>query len=690
MPQNILSAFFSDETERFRMPPEPDPGQNVKIRIRTPNNADFSVLLLTSELPYALTMKESPEAAADGRFTYYEAEFTCSDEQVSYCFVIRIGGRTYHYRKDGLKPAGEDDSSASASRMNFRFTPGYRTPEWSRGALQYQIMVDRFCNGDPSNDVLDNEYSYIRAHVKQASSWSDLPVTGDYRHFYGGDLRGVIDKLDYIQSLGVEAIYFNPIFLSPSSHKYDTQDYDHIDPHFGVISEDSGDVLPDGVNDNTKATRFISRVISAENLQKSDELFAELCREMHSRGMKIILDGVFNHCGSFHKWLDREGIYRQNGRFAPGAFQSTFSPFRNYFQFDGMDSFDYEGWHGHYTLPKLNYEFASDLRDRIIETACKWASPPYSIDGWRLDVAADLGHSPEYNHIFWRRFRKKLKEVNPDILIIAEHYGDPSSWLQGGQWDSVMNYDAFMEPVGYFLTGMEKHSEGSSAHLYQNGEAFFSAMQKNMATFQHSSLLSAMNELSNHDHSRFLTRTNRSEGRLHSRGSAAAEDGIDKSVFREAVVIQMTWPGAPTIYYGDEAGVCGWTDPDNRRTYPWGHEDQELLEFHRAVAAMRKRHPSLRTGSLLPLGCGTGWIAYARFDGEEAVVTAVNNGGESKKIELPVWQAGAPDEAVFNTEFISDKDGYTADCGEENAVTAEGGVLALTLAPHSAVVLSSS
>lgn len=184
-----------------------------------------------------------------------------------------------------------------------------------------------------------------------------------------------------------------------------------------------------------------------------------------------------------------------------------------------------------------------------------------------------------------------MKEVNPDALILAEHYGDPGPWLEGDQWDSVMNYDAFMEPLTWFLTGMEKHSDSFSGELLGNGENFFNAMSYHMSRMQPSSILTAMNELSNHDHSRFLTRTNGVVGRIGTVGAEAANRGVKVCVLREAVMVQMTWPGAPTVYYGDEAGVCGWTDPDSRRTYPWGHEDLELIEYHRYMIRIHKALP---------------------------------------------------------------------------------------------------
>ena len=679
--RSFASAFFSDETERFRSPSEPDPGQPVTIRLRGPNLPALSVYLLTGENLVAIPMRE---AEKDSIFSVFETQLICFDKPVSYYFLIKYQGRSYVYQKDGIKRQGRDRKPNP--HFHFRFTPGFHTPTWAKGAVQYQIMVDRFRNGNPENDVSDGEYCYIGDYVSHAKTWDTVPKDGDYRNFYGGDLQGVMEKLDYLQSLGVEVIYFNPIFLSPSSHKYDTQDYEHIDPHLAVIVDDIDYRLPPGNYRNTDALRFIRRVTSEENLARSDELFATLCQEIHRRGMRIILDGVFNHCGSFHKWMDKEGVYRKTREFSPGAYQSPDSPYRSYFHFDGPDSPGYEGWWGHDTLPKLDYEGAPDLSERIIDIACRWAMPPYSIDGWRLDVAADLGHSVHYNHVFWQEFRRRLKEVNPELLILAEHYGDPSPWLKGDQWDSVMNYDAFMEPVTFFLTGMEKHSDGQREDLYQNGELFFETMQTNMARFEWGSLQCAMNELSNHDHSRFLTRTNRKVGRLNTLGSAAAGEGIDKSVFREAAVIQMTWPGAPTIYYGDEAGVVGWTDPDCRRTYPWGNEDEDLIELHRLLIAMRRLHPCLRSGSLKPLGAGPGWISYARFDDGDCVVVVCNNGEEPISVSLRLRDIGAKDGEQFTRSLCTGEDGFVFE--PKGAWAVAQGDLGIDVAPRSAILLT--
>ena len=680
-----LSAVFSDESPLYRIPSEPNPGDTVRIRLRVARGCASRVILLLEPLTMGTLMRL---VESDAYFDIYEAGIVCRDTAIIYRFLIECtDGSVIAYDKSGAR---EDERPVPEFNpaYAFRFIPGFHVPNWAKGAVQYQIFTDRFRNGDPSNDVTDNEYYYTIGHAKHVEDWDAMPTDTDIRSFYGGDLQGILEKLDYLQSLGIQVLYLNPIFVSPSSHKYDIQDYDHIDPHFGVITDDVEHAMQLWEKHNGYAQRYIRRVTSMENLEKSDALFAQLCDELHRRGMRIILDGVFNHCGSFNKWMDHEGIYLGKAGFQPGAFQSVHSPYRSYFKFNDSSngrSPVYEGWWGYTTLPKLNYESSPELCEEIMKIAEKWVSPPYSIDGWRLDVAADLGHSPEFNHQFWREFRRRVKAINPDVLIIAEHYGDPSPWLDGTQWDTVMNYDAFMEPVTWFLTGMEKHSDSYRDDLYQNGSAFFDIMRDKMARLSYPSLMCAMNELSNHDHSRFLTRTNRMVGRMTTLGSAAAGAGINKGIFREAVVMQMTWPGAPTVYYADEAGQVGWTDPDNRRTYPWGHEDHSLIELHQDLIHMRQSLSVLRDGSLKQLLADYGRIAYARFNDHQRVIVAVNNTSGWTDFRLYVRDAGAPDGEFFWRRLQS-----TADCHvtePEKWGTVVNGYLTFDLSPYSSAIL---
>ena len=670
-------ALFADGTADYRSFEKCEDGYEVLLRFRTGKNNAEHVQVIMDGRSFDMT-----KASSDHLFDYYECTIPCGKGGQEYYFKITSGKMTVYYNKRGAMDEVQ-------SYYSFRLVPDFHTPDWAKGAVFYQIFVDRFCNGDPSNDVVDNEYIYVRQRVSQVKDWQSLPQAMDVARFYGGDLQGVMDKLDYLKGLGVDVIYLNPIFVSPSNHKYDIQDYDYIDPHFGKIVEDQGRVLEHWENENTGASRYICRVANKKNLEASNAFFAQLVEEIHRRGMKVILDGVFNHCGSFNKWMDRERIYEHQEGYEKGAFITEDSPYHTFFKFAENSQWpyntQYDGWWGHDTLPKLNYEESPELEDYILRIARKWVSPPYNVDGWRLDVAADLGHSSEYNHEFWKKFRNAVKEANPNAIILAEHYGDPAAWLAGDQWDTVMNYDAFMEPVTWFLAGVEKHSDEYCGDLLGNYESFYGAMSHHMSRFHHESLYVAMNELSNHDHSRFLTRTNHRVGRIGSVGAELASEGIDIALMRLAVIIQMTWPGAPTIYYGDEAGVCGWTDPDSRRTYPWGHENKELIAFHKDMIAIHKRYSALKTGSIKFLGGQWNTLAYGRFNGDSQIVVALNNHASDMRImDIPVWQIGVLDGDVMECVLQSFGGGYACDTGVCPVV---GGKLHVELPPESAFVL---
>ena len=671
-------ALFCDGTGGYVIPPEPKCNQTVTLRFRTTKDDVQRVRLITGVGGY-----DMEKAETKGEFDYYTIDWKLNEEAFSYCFEIWDGERVCYYNQCGT--AGE-----IVEFYNFVIVPGFSTPDWAKGAVMYQIYTDRFYNGDPSNDVETNEYYYIGGYSSRVKDWGKYPATMGVREFYGGDLRGVMEKLDYLQDLGVEVLYFNPLFVSPSNHKYDIQDYDYIDPHYGVIVADGGEVLPEGETDNAKATKYQKRTTDIRNLEASNQLFIEFVEELHRRGMKIILDGVFNHCGSFNKWMDRERIYEDQEGYEPGAFVSPDSPFRSYFRFFRENAEDwpynvhYDGWWGHDTLPKLNYEDSVKLENYILYIGRKWVSPPYNVDGWRLDVAADLGRSNDYNHEFWKKFRIAVKDANPNAIILAEHYGDPGSWLQGDEWDTVMNYDAFMEPFTWFLTGMEKHSDEMRMELLGNGDNLVGAITHHMSNMLTPSLQTAMNELSNHDHSRFLTRTNHMVGRVETLGPKAAEEYVNPAVMREAVAIQMTWVGAPTIYYGDEAGVCGFTDPDNRRTYPWGKEDQELLGFHKEMIRIHKEHPALRTGSLNILAWKENIFSFARFNQEEQIVVIINNRSELTEVTVPVWRAEVPVKGRMKRLMYSYEEGYTT-AYEEYLV--QDGEVVVNMGAYSALII---
>ena len=672
-------ALFSDGTEYYRSPSEPKAGDTVTIKFRTQRNNVDSVYLVSGNL-----RKQMEYSETESGFDYYTVQITVGEAVFRYYFEIRYGSVTCYYNNLGVSMEREE-------RLDFEIYPGFDTPKWAKGAVMYQIYVDRFLNGDPTNDVVTGEYAYIGELSSQVENWSKIPAVMGVREFYGGDLQGIMNKLDYLQDLGVEVIYLNPIFVSPSNHKYDCQDYDYVDPHYGRIVEDCEEgVLCGDDRDNSHAWKYIKRVTNKKNLEASNELFAKLTAEIHRRGMKIILDGVFNHCGSFNKWMDRERIYEKQEGYPKGAYVSADSPYRNFFSFNDPDKWPYnptyDGWWAHDTLPKLNYEGSRELYDYILHVGQKWVSAPYNVDGWRLDVAADLGHSNEFNHQFWKDFRKAVKEANPNAIILAEHYGNPEGWLKGDEWDTVMNYDAFMEPLTWFLTGMEKHSDEYREDLYGNSDAFIGAMKTHMRALHMSALQIAMNELSNHDHSRFLTRTNHRVGRISYAGAEAASEGVNTAVMREAVAIQMTWPGAPTVYYGDEAGLCGFTDPDNRRSYPWAREDYQMIDFHKAMIRIHRKYEILKTGSLAFLWNDYQGLAYTRFSREEQIIVIINNRQEDREVEIPLWQAGISrlGDVKLQRIMVSDKDNFTE---QEEEFVASAGILRVLMPGTGVMVL---
>jgi len=634
------TAVFSDETKQFLKPYDPKPGDTVRFSLRVAREDECAASLhIVPENGNKGSYYPMKKTKQDELFDYFTVDVQVFGKQIRYYYSIEAEGHLYFYNKNGLRD-GID------AHYNFRLIPGISVPAWAKGAVMYQIFVDRFHNGDPSNDVVKHEYEYL-GKTATVMEWGQDVANDDYlNNFYGGDLKGIMDKMGYLKELGVDAIYLNPIFVSPSSHKYDTQDYDYVDPHFGVIAEDGGDVLRFEKVSNKHATKYLKRTTSKKNLEASNALMVDFIKKAHDHGMKVILDGVFNHCGSFNKWLDVAGFYKRAGE-ETGAFHSEESPYHNYFLWHEGGKWPgntyYDGWWANSNAPKLNYEDSPELFNYIIEIGKKWVSPPYNADGWRLDVAADLGRSPEMNHKFWKAFYSAVKTANPNAIILAEHYffnGDTAFWVNNNEWDTIMNYDAFMVPMSWFLTGVCKHSEESRSQLRNDAMAFEGAMRFHMASFNVHALQSAMNQLSNHDHSRFLTRTSGNTGRLHTVGARAAERGINKNIFMEGLVLQMTWPGAPTVYYGDEAGVMGWTDPDNRRPFPWGKEDALLLSLHKKIIALRKKYSALREGSLEFIWTNHGFLSYGRWDNSAKIVVAINNNSKPLEVSLPVWKAG--------------------------------------------------
>ncbi|KAF2956205.1 glycoside hydrolase family 13 protein [Marinitoga sp. 38H-ov] len=638
----MIFGIYSDQSSNYLNPTNPKTGDEITIKIRIPKKygeVSGKLYLATKKNTHRYKHTNMSLEYENDYFWYYSTSFKLTERFIRYHFEINFSNEN--------KIIKYDSQGIVNNRYieDFVIIPDFEVPEWSIGAVYYQIFPDRFNNGDPSNDPVNGEYIYDGEPIIK-KEWDELPhPTKGHKEFYGGDLQGIIEKLDYLQDLGIEVIYLNPIFVSPSPHKYDTQDYEHIDPHLGVIIEDNDDI-----NEKYKV-----RTTSEKNLIESDNLFAKLVEEAHKRNIRIVLDGVFNHCGSYHKWVNEYNVYGKD----MGVINNPNAPESEYFYWneDG-----YEGWWGYKSLPKLNYDKTMLLWKYISEIGEKWVSNSFNADGWRLDVARDLGKNKNVNKTFWRYFRTIVKRANKDAIIFAEDYESPKEWIENLSWDGIMNYIGSMDPISYFLTGIEKHNDDFKPELIGNSEWFIHQLKWAWSQLPLNSKYISLNQLSNHDHSRWATRTTKKIGRAHILGHEEAEKGIDWEMFKIGYLMNFTLPGSPGLYYGDEIGLSGWTDPDNRRTFPWDKLNEEeykhRLNFMKNMIKFYKWNHVLRNGSIEFLKWDKGFLSYGIWNNNEHLLVIININEEEYEYEIPVWIAEIYEgslKPIFSTKGVKNE-----------------------------------
>ena len=498
------------------------------------------------------------------------------------------------------------------------------TPEWFGSGVSYQIFPDRFCRSripDPAGMVGERTVH---------ENWQDTPdflpdEQGEIRNrdFFGGDLPGITGKLDYLKGLGVTTVYLNPIFEAASNHRYNTADYLAIDPMLG-----------------------------------KEEDFQTLCREAHKRGMRILLDGVFNHTGSVSRYFNADGSYPD-----VGAAQSAQSPYYNWYHFSRWPA-EYDAWWGIKTLPAVEEnhpdyrEFIFGGRDSVVRHWLRCGA-----DGWRLDVADELPDD------FIAQLRCAMEEEKSDALLIDEVWEDGSNkiaydrrrrYLLGSETHGLMNYPFRTAALQWLCGGDASDFRESMETLREN--------------YPPDAYYSAMNFLSTHDTPRILTLLGGEPvpedkpGRAAARLSPAGYELARRRLMVGAMLL-YAFPGSPTVYYGDEAGVQGYEDPLNRRTYPWGQEDERLLAWYRKLGALRCSRPSLQQGGIsYPLAAGGG-LAVRRCCGSEVTMAVMNAGAESLEVRLP-WSGTIATDAMTGQQFLT-----------------EGGVLRLSLPGISGVLL---
>ena len=529
-----------------------------------------------------------------------------------YYFEIVIADKTFVYgnnrdsvfwnRERGSHGVGEivEAPNTATGIRRFRqtvFDAKFAVPDYAPDIVYYYIFTDRFRNGNTDNDPKPGIDQYQRHTVELHKSWNEKPFkpkSGDgsddvYNNdFFGGDLAGIIEKLDYIKGLGANTLYLTPIFKAPSNHKYDTADYTQIDPYFG-----------------------------------SEADFVRLTAEAKKRGMRVILDTSLNHVGADSRYFDRFGNYAKGGHDG-GAFASeqvnAESPYASWFTFDtsrAKPDQQFKGWTGIADLPEIDKTsasfraFAYGDKDSVMK---RWLDRGAS--GWRMDVA------PWVPDDFWREWRSAIKAHRPDAITVSEAWFDCSKYLLGDMFDSTMNY-IFRNTVQEYALG------GDARKLYNNLELLREA-------YPPQALYALMNLLSSHDQARALHHLGYRDDTTD-----PATITLAKNRLRLAVFFQMIYPGAPTIYYGDEVGVTGGEDPFNRATYPWadlgGKPDTALLADFKRFIKMRNDHAVLRRGSInAPIYSDSHVIALLRQLGGSTAVTVTNNAMNASTVTLKV------------------------------------------------------
>lgn len=580
-----------------------------------------------------------------GGYDYWSATCRIRPPTATYTFTLKDG--TARSLLDSARcqklPAKADDPSFG-ERLPFEaeVRMSFETPDWAKQVVWYQIFPERFCNGEPANDPPRTVpwthrwfEPYDGSNAKDASR-RFKEKGGFYEYIYdrryGGDLQGVREKLPYLRELGITAIYFNPIFLAESLHKYDASDFRHIDDYFGV-------------RDSLKKIKGETIDPATWQWSESDKVFLDFLQEAHRQGFKVVIDGVFNHVGRDF-WAFQDVLkYGKKSRYAGWFDITSWEPF-HYMAWDRDDG----------SLPRLKHDdalgLAEEVREHLFAVTRRWmdpngdGDPSDGIDGWRLDVASDI------NANFWRDWRALVKSINPDAYIVAELWEESKAWLDGQTFDAVMNYP-FARAGQRFIVNDKKRSKPSEFEQELKGILDWYAPQVNYVL---------QNLYGSHDTDRLASmfmnpdleydQANRLQdnGPNYNPGKPTPECYVRQKL---AATFQMSFLGAPMIYYGDEVGMYGADDPSCRKPMLWPERmpyddpeekiEQDVLEHYRRVIAIRNTYPALQLGSFNPLAAvdDKGVFAFARTLDGESIVVVLNSSGESHRLDVPSpWPDG--------------------------------------------------
>ncbi|WP_106767731.1 alpha-glycosidase [Paenibacillus faecalis] len=542
----LLEAIYHVPRDKWAYAYDPS---TIHLRVRTKRDDVTKVVAMTGDkydwdrTYFEITMDK---AASTDMYDYWECSVRPMYKRLTYGFRIHSGDEVVYMIDSGV---GRNYPYPPGGYFEFPYIHEidvFKVPQWAKEAVFYQIMPDRFANGDLNNDP------------KRTEPWGGQP---SINNFFGGDLQGVLNHLDYLVDLGINAIYFTPLFTSPSNHKYDIVDYKQVDPHFG-----------------------------------DNDLLKKVVETCHSKGLRVVLDAVFNHCSEqFPPFQD----VLKNGKHSRYA---DWFHIREYPCTVKGDIPTYDTFGFFSNMPKLNTS-NPEVKQYLLDVAKYWIEE-VKLDGWRLDVANEIDHH------FWRDFRKVVKNANPEAFIVGEIWSDSLAWLMGDQFDSVMNYPFTDKVLGFFNEGMD-------------GKTFASHIGSLLMRYPRQVNEVLFNMLCSHDTPRLLTIMDEDRRRM-----------------KLAAVFLFTFIGTPCIFYGDEIGLTGYEDPDCRKCMEWEPEkqDRELLDFYKLMIALRRKHKALREGRFrfLKADAYDPCIVYERADAKDHFIIWMNNTNKRRTLSYPL------------------------------------------------------
>lgn len=588
-----LAGVHHDGSEKYVSRLHPRLGETVRLQLRLGSDAPVRAVYLRTfpDGEQLFTPMERGPSAPPCQ--WWHVDLPISQPMVHYRFLLQADDGLWNYTATG------PTAHIPLDHTDFRILANYDAPEWLETAVFYQIFPDRFANGDPSNDPQPNEFEF-RGFRCRTYPWGEPP--NDEQPFpiifYGGDLQGIAQHIDYLVDLGVNALYLNPIFTAYSNHKYDVIDYYNVDPNLG-----------------------------------GNAALTALREALTVRDMRYILDIVPNHCGYWHPWF-------QDARDTPSAAEAEF------FTFDNHPD-DYVTWLGVWTLPKLNYRSA-ELRRRMYASDeaifRHWLRPPYAADGWRVDVANMLGRQGpmQLGEEVARGIRHAVKSTNPAAYLLGENFFDATPHLQGDQWDAVMNYTGLSLPLWYWLSGYRERSHGMDHFITTPTswptDALIETWRTRRGVVPWAIALQQFNLLGSHDTARL-------------RSVVAGNDALQ----RLAAIVQFTYPGVPCLYYGDEIGMEDEPDLESRGCMVWDEScwNKDLRAFYQALIALRKASPVLQRGGFQVLGVEPDTFAYQR-EGVNGRILVIAHRSQTPRPARPlsVTHGGIPNGTRF-VEFFS-------------------------------------